>query len=476
MFFAGALVALLLVAAMAFDVGMVMLEVRDEQNAADAAALAGARCLAIPRPCDPINRAREVATLNGFTTGQPAQSPVTVTIQATSNQIHVWIQRTPASLFAGVIGLTGWQVKVTAVAVNLHDQPPFASLLALNPDACPAFKITGSGVINTSGDVQVNSSCQPDALLISGQGNLDFKQDGLGCYVVGGSQVSGKAKGDLCDPAQPGVPITWPVNSMPENTSTPEPPELVADNRSNQNQPLEIPNGCPGEGTIVTPTPTPTVAPSPSGSPTPSPSPSPSPPPAGGCQFQAKYDDTVWRLFPGYYPGGIHLQGGTFYLEPGIYHLAGGGFVANSTGVNVISVDPGGTTLGGGVLFFNTTHSSFANGPIDMGGSSNTLLLHPLGGLDPNCSGPSVGWNRYLVFQDPAVTNTLSINGGSNVTEARGLIFAPSAQVKVNGGSGTLTIDAVIADTFVINGSGGTINVLYDSCALPNYNGYGLIV
>ena len=41
--FAGALVTLLIVAALAFDVGVMVLERRDQQNAADAAALAGAR-------------------------------------------------------------------------------------------------------------------------------------------------------------------------------------------------------------------------------------------------------------------------------------------------------------------------------------------------------------------------------------------------------------------------------------------------
>ena len=41
--FAGSVLVLLTVAALAFDVGMMLLERRDEQNAADAAALAGAR-------------------------------------------------------------------------------------------------------------------------------------------------------------------------------------------------------------------------------------------------------------------------------------------------------------------------------------------------------------------------------------------------------------------------------------------------
>jgi Flp pilus assembly protein TadG len=41
--FAGALTTLLIVAALAFDVGLMVLERRDQQNAADAAAMAGAR-------------------------------------------------------------------------------------------------------------------------------------------------------------------------------------------------------------------------------------------------------------------------------------------------------------------------------------------------------------------------------------------------------------------------------------------------
>jgi uncharacterized membrane protein len=46
--FAGGVVVLLTVAALAFDVGMMLLERRDEQNAADAAALAGARYIFEP--------------------------------------------------------------------------------------------------------------------------------------------------------------------------------------------------------------------------------------------------------------------------------------------------------------------------------------------------------------------------------------------------------------------------------------------
>ena len=61
-------VALLLVAALAFDGGMVLLAQREQQNAADAAVIAGARFL----PDDTASaqtRAAAIATANGFIDG-----------------------------------------------------------------------------------------------------------------------------------------------------------------------------------------------------------------------------------------------------------------------------------------------------------------------------------------------------------------------------------------------------------------------
>ena len=36
-------------------------------------------------------------------------------------------------------------------------------------------------------------------------------------------------------------------------------------------------------------------------------------------------------------------------------------------------------------------------------------------------------------------------------------------QVKVNGANSVFTLDQIIADTFLINGSGGTVNVLRET-------------
>jgi Flp pilus assembly protein TadG len=437
------LLLLVIVAALGFDTGMVMLERRDQQNAADAAALAGVRYL--PATSTARSRALAMAAMNGYDPASDASVSIRGSVNAT--RIEVNITRQMPSLFAAAAGRTTWDVSALAVAVKMDDDQPFAALVALSPDDCPAVLISGTGVVASNGDVQVNSACPDQALKISGQGTLELAHDGLGCYVVGGSQVSGKANGTYCDPPQAGSPMTFPITGMPMNTSWPPPPLQVGGTTKS------IPNGCPGSTTPAT-----DAAPA-------------------VCQFQSNYAGTTWRLYPGYYPGGIKLQGGIFYLEPGIYHLAGGGLQAAGNGVDVISVDVGGTSLGGGVLLFNTTHPLAASGGIQLGGSSAKFNLHPLGGIH-SCE-PSEElepWERYLIFQDPAVTNEIVINAGDSDVSARGLIFAPTANVKVNGGTGTLTIDAIIAYTFQINGNEGNINVLYDSCALPTFTGYGLII
>ena len=445
--FALVAVGLMLAAAMAIDVGMVLLERRDQQNAADAAALAGAREL--PNSSTARTKARSVASENGFTQGVGS---ATVAVGATSTRVVVSIRRPLTSYFATLAGIANWQVGATAVAISLTDQPPFAALTALNPHECGALSISGTGVVNSYGDVQVNSDCPTHALKISGQGNLDLNHDGLACWVVGGYSISGKAEGEYCDPPQPGVPIPFPINGMPENTATPTPPLQIA------GTPIAIPDGCPGTTGYSDTSPK-------------------------ACQFNSSYKNTTWRLYPGYYPGGLKLQDGTYYMEPGIYHLAGGGFTVTGSGTTAVSVEAGGVPPAGtppppsgGILLFNTTHPRANSGPINIGGSNGTFNFHPLGGLEDECSGESEGWNRYLIFQDPAITAEVSINGGSNEMQARGLIVAPTANVKLNGGSGTLVIDAIVSDTYSITGNGGQLDVLYDNCALPTFTGYGLVI
>jgi hypothetical protein len=56
-----------------------------------------------------------------------------------------------------------------------------------------------------------------------------------------------------------------------------------------------------------------------------------------------------------------------------------------------------------------------------------------------------------------------------------GTIYVPSGDVKVNGSDSALILDQVIAFSYTINGSGGTIDVLYRTGVTAHVSGVGLV-
>ena len=212
------LVTIVIVAALAFDTGMMLLKKRDQQNAADAAALAGARYLVAGAAQDPKAVARGIATENGFTSGVDSEV-VDVFIPPSSGRfknvpgyIEVKIRSTRPSIFSEVLGAVGWGVGVRAVAAN---QPgldmPFA-MLALDETSCKALHVSGSGLVTSAGTVQVNSECDPDALWVGGTGTLEVTAAGATCNTPGGitetkgpgSELDCVQQGEfVCDPRSP---------------------------------------------------------------------------------------------------------------------------------------------------------------------------------------------------------------------------------------------------------------------------------
>ena len=159
--FALSLLTLLLFAALAFDTGVMLLERRDQQNAADAAALAGARYLP-GSTVDAESAARSLATANGFTDGVDTAT-VDVTFPS-AGRIKVEIGSTRASIFGGILGRVGWGVAASAVAANEDDVgAPFA-MLSLDPHGCDALFVSGNGEVISNGNIQVNSDCANGAL------------------------------------------------------------------------------------------------------------------------------------------------------------------------------------------------------------------------------------------------------------------------------------------------------------------------
>jgi hypothetical protein len=443
---------LVAVAALAFDTGMVLLQLRDQRNAADASALAAARFL----PDDPDEArtaARAYATANGFTQGVDSGSvvvnipPVSGYFVGDDGAVEVLIATTRPSIFAGIAGILDWDVGARAVAANTTgNRGPFG-LLALDPSGCEALVVEGQGELISNGDIQVNSTCEPDAFRLAGTGEI-ITAPGVGCNVVGDPGFSkGGGASYNCVVNEGIVAIPDPFAGIPDPPipMAGDPPVIVYPTAPSQEggTTKNIPAGCPGSATPAT-----------------------DEVPAT-CEFAGSYAGTTWRLSPGYYPGGINLEAGTFYLEPGIYYVAGGGFRIAGGGASVTSVDSGGTTLGGGILIFNGEHATAADGQVVLQGGDAGVNLWPLndGSL----------WDSMIVFQDRDVCLDMSIVGASSSMQVRGVIYVPCGKVVVEGNGGTVVTDQIIAFRFQMKGNIGSLTVAFDENFIPDVSYAGLV-
>jgi Putative Flp pilus-assembly TadE/G-like len=472
--FAFGLVALLAVAALVFDVGQNLVERRMQQKSADAAALAGAKYLDRPgckasstlAGCpEAVQAARELAAMNGYTNG----GDITVTVKIPPGpeskfaglpaHIQVTIAKTRGSTFAGVLGLANQRVATLAVAANTNDISFNASMLALNPTECQSGKFGGNGTITTGGAIQVNSTCLGDAMHGSGA-NVVLRAPS--CGVVGG--YSGNSKSD--------VNCHYPVSpaQLPTTGAPPIPDPLAH---------LPGPNptlvGAPAKTIVVSGTGTASHCPDglPAATTTAGTQSNPQ-----TCAIGAK--STVYRIFPGVYWGGIHITGNnsgitTIYMEPGVYYMAGGGFQVTGGSAKIITVDPGGTTPGGGILLYNSDDTFTCPtgggciGAISLTGSgAETALVD----LRPYQYDP---YHNLLIFQDrdassqPAVT----IAGEGRDLHMSGTVYAPKALVKITGNGDSVTAQ-VIADKWDVQGN-GNLNVTYDANAFVKLRGIGLV-
>jgi hypothetical protein len=464
--FVVSLTTVLAAGALALDGGLMLLERRDQQNAADAAAMAGARYVTTNH--DKARAvARDVATANGFTLGIDAEV-VSVDIPPTSGKFATWpnavqvrISSTRPSILAGILGFLSWHVGASATAASLDRVGGPFSILALEPGACEAIKVAGTGGIVANGNIQVNSDCSTSALKRQAGGNISVIATGASCNVVGGFQDGGGSGtlecggpdgdpytgvGIVPDPLKD-LPAVWPVPGFPA-----APTQLDASNKS-------IPRGCPGSSRPAT-----LAAPN-------------------ACQFSSSYQGSAWRLFPGLYPGGLKLLAGSFYLEPGVYYLGGGGLDISGNGSVTQTVMPGTTTYGGGVLFFNTqlpntqlpTAASSPLGALKLDGASANIHLLPL----KASSGDYQAYNGLVIYQDRAFSlggDDLTVNGNdADGMDVRGTIYLPTGDVKINGNEGDLVIDQIIAMTFDALGNGGDILALKETEHIYQFTAAGLV-
>lgn len=448
--FAGGLLALLVIAALAFDVGMVLVERRDQQNAADSAALAGARFVLTDEPTA-IAAARQLAIDNGFDDADPNEV-VNVFIPAIHGRyaglpgfIEVQIGASRPSIFGGVIGKAAWPVGAFAVATNDNNLSFPFSMIALNETKCKAIHVSGGGVVEAYANIQSNSTgadCPPpDAIGFSRSGGatIDVIAPDATCRAVGEIQDAGASGYMTCTKAENSFALPDPLRDL---TAPTKPAVASAMVYAGTGTPPAIPRNCPGG----------------------SPAPDESLPALCKIPATGGPANHAWILYPGLYPGGIEVdKERTVYLMPGIYWIGGGGLVVKDASIVSIATETDANadvllaTWGGGVLVYNSQLTGAPGGDIHLNGGPATIRLKS---FDVAAGDPNDIYNDIVIFQDRTITNTVTLNGSASSTEVEGLIYVPEGLVKLNGNGGTLIVDQIIADSYLIDGGGGTIKAL----------------
>lgn len=487
------LVVLFGFAALAFDVGQMLLNRRSQQDAADAAALAGARYVVEPtcfggpslaNCADAVTEVLRVAKVDGYgdgtSNGIATADGSTVKVQVPPGAgsqfagqpgfIEVQISTARGGLFEGVLGLVGQNVGALATAGNRSGVAADYSMLALDPRACSSAKFGGTGTVVVTGGIQVDSNCTSvqGAFNQGGASSITVKGGGTIDVVGNASCATGH-----CDPApstgQPYVPDPLLLLPAPALPGLPNPVTQIGGGAK------ATPSGCPGGSSAAT-----AAAPA-------------------TCAFTSSYASTTWVLSPGYYPGGISVLGGTIFMRPGVYYIGGGGVNVAGTGANLYSVSatwssttppttgsasppadcaPTSFANCGGVLIYNTNDPSATSGgssvkdmqPISLNGAASVVHLYGIQDAGP--------YTNIVIFQDRSLASSspsgdLQLNGNGSNLYVQGTIYLPNGYVAVQG-TGDLGPNQIIANNFSITG-GGTLQVDYNQDLVAQFIAVGLV-
>jgi hypothetical protein len=425
---------LILFVGLALDVAKVLLAKHQLQNAADAAALAGARIVRVDQPLA-RTQAQYIGSQNytqgdsvvlnlnadadgdntdpngdivvgWYNPGDRSWTPGTNAI----NALKVVARRTetshgPIPLVFGPIAHVN-TANVSRDAIALAQGGTGAGIIVLACDGT-SFDMRGSVDVNVAnGGIQVNST-SPDAALIWKGGSAGMTTDVNGLNIVGG--YSGTVPDGVDDRIATRMPY------MPD--------------------PL-----CPSAECGQAPTGycIPAITP-------------------GADLGGINSGDPCLPFGPGYYSGGINVNGGTVVLKPGIYVLGSGG----------LNIGGNANLYAQGVMFYITN-----GGAINMGGTGRILITElkenapPSYFYNPSFSyPPGTDFTHYegmAIFQDRNDPQTATFSGTGDL-DVTGTIYFPNNIVDLGGTSGNFGTQ-LIAWKIVDKGGGKTtdININYD--------------
>jgi len=506
--FAGGIVALLAISALVIDLGFTFMLRRQEQNATDPAAIAAARYI---RPSVNLSGMWSVACFyalnNGFLPTQvggpyngipcDASQPVdgsklAVNYPPSSSGgvyagrdgfVEVVLSRPQNTFLAGIIGLPTINVAANAVAAFSSGDSNNNSLIALDPTAdCATGNIhgTGGGIlkVQVGGNVHVNSKCPTvpppttGSCLASGSAGLVVSGTNASLTTPGQAYVSGE-----CAINGSGATITTGAPSNGVNQGAVQIGDPLGELRAPPINTAVSGQSCGGGQTTDAGTHNAGCG-------------------SGGLPWVGTACGsgvTCVTLNPGVYYGGWSVGSKTkLMLNPGIYVIAGGGINQTSTGAIDAVTDVNGNP--GHVMIYSTDNPAFAagcaatytndyrcQGKLTFTAQSTVKAY----GIDQaTCASisstcPYVG---MFMWQDgrascPTMSCPITV-GGSTTLEIAGTIYAPTQQVKVDGGAlagndGTATVQ-IIAWQWDIGGNGNLI-MPYDPTQLYHLDQKGLV-
>ena len=530
-------VVLIGVAALAIDLGFSWMLRRQEQNAADPAALAAARFISDPDPVTGLqsfdetpgspgwNAACHYVRANGFFSAAntacdaslesdgtrmvlnypPDSSAGDFSGQPGMVQVIVWAEHD--SFFGRIYGQTRATVSTGAVAARQRGNTNSNSLVALKPDGCATAKVHGTGTIQIypapgytgdGGYVQINSDCGSDTsddnCQTSSQGALDI----AGGSILSAPKVNvyGGCKGTNTEPECPVPPGACPASGPLDEAA-----RQVGDPLSG----LRFPpwdTSLPGATCGITAAATTAVGSEGCGD-TGGRIPWADSPPAACPGIPAGF--TCVELDPGVYYGGWDIgKKIVVTLKPGIYIIAGGGIKIGSSG----TLD----SLAGGaspapILIYNTDNPLYADAcpgagarkcqdSLDLTAQADLMLAGLLADqpCPPVTTTGGCPFGGMLIWYDgrgsqPTNENSscaggaacINIEGGGTLFIS-GTIYAPRAHVVILGNVATncelsptqVAAVQIISWTWDLGGT-GDLCMPYDPTKLYKLTSQGLV-
>jgi Flp pilus assembly protein TadG len=401
--FAILMLALLFAVGLAIDAGQLYSAKRAEQEAADAAAFAGAVVLYQQgTSAEAISAARSDALTNGYSSGACALStPGPCTDAATQTTVTVnWPPL--VGVYAGnvkhvEVEITR-QVRTSLVPAEAAFNPVRARGVAGSEPLNNGYAIMaldrGNGDVHLNGGgILVNSTCATAAI------NTQSNATRFTIQSPYGLDVTGNASGSW---GSIGIPVTPGHNQVPDPFA-----------------------GFPAPPTVGLPT----------------------------CASLAACQDGLGNQIPGIYSVNLGGAGNVnMTMNPGIYILKAGMDTAGNANVT-----------GNGVFIYNT-YSTYPSAP---GVSPSCGNVNLQGNANSTLSAMTTGtWKNLLLYQDPACTNAMQI-GGNGFFNGVGSIYVPSATFRFAGNPSTLDGSQLIARTVDIQNGNITINYNPTTTAQP---------